>query len=299
MSYILEALKKAQAERQLGNAPTIHAPTLSAVPQEASGRKPLVIGFAAGAVLVAGALFAWRQQGAAPEKLADAGPANHYAAPAGAARASQAAAPAVPSVAPTTVAPASSAPGVPVAPPAPAKPASVESTAQVALVQDPPSGADSHESRQARVQPAPQKQAAKAAEPVAASSVAAARPAAPAPVAAIAPSRPAPHEVAPQAPAAARTASAVPAQPVAVPAAPPAGENLRTLNELPESIRFNIPRVTFGGYMYSPNPADSLVLIDRVLRREGEEVAPGLVLEKVLPKAAVMNYRGNRYRVPL
>ena len=27
MSYILEALKKAQAERQLGNAPTIHAPT--------------------------------------------------------------------------------------------------------------------------------------------------------------------------------------------------------------------------------------------------------------------------------
>jgi general secretion pathway protein B len=51
--------------------------------------------------------------------------------------------------------------------------------------------------------------------------------------------------------------------------------------------------------MYSPNPADRLVLIDKALRREGEEVAPGLVLEKLLPRAAVLNYRGYRYRVPL
>jgi general secretion pathway protein B len=32
MSYILEALKKAQAERQLGHAPTIHAPTVHHAP---------------------------------------------------------------------------------------------------------------------------------------------------------------------------------------------------------------------------------------------------------------------------
>ena len=32
MSYILEALKKAQAERQIGSAPTIHAPTLTSAP---------------------------------------------------------------------------------------------------------------------------------------------------------------------------------------------------------------------------------------------------------------------------
>lgn len=49
--------------------------------------------------------------------------------------------------------------------------------------------------------------------------------------------------------------------------------------------------------MYSNNPADRLVLIDKVLRHEGEEVAPGLVLEKLLPKAALMNYRGTRYKV--
>ena len=49
--------------------------------------------------------------------------------------------------------------------------------------------------------------------------------------------------------------------------------------------------------MYSPNPADRLLLIDKVLRHEGEEVAPGLTLERLLPKAAVMNFRGTRYRV--
>jgi general secretion pathway protein B len=34
-----------------------------------------------------------------------------------------------------------------------------------------------------------------------------------------------------------------------------------------------------------------------MLRHEGEEVAPGLVLEKLQPKGAVMNYKGYRYRV--
>ncbi|MFS2216180.1 hypothetical protein ACCD08_16890, partial [Telluria sp. Tellsp104] len=59
MSYILEALKKAQAERQLGNAPTIHAPQAStpAPAAAAASRKPLFVGLGAGVlVVVAGAL---------------------------------------------------------------------------------------------------------------------------------------------------------------------------------------------------------------------------------------------------
>jgi general secretion pathway protein B len=56
-------------------------------------------------------------------------------------------------------------------------------------------------------------------------------------------------------------------------------------------------RSAFGGYIYSPNPAERLLLVDKLLRREGEEVAPGLVLERLLPKAAIMNFRGYRYRV--
>jgi general secretion pathway protein B len=63
MSYILEALKKAQAERQLGNAPTIHAaqPVPALQPDAAASRRPLFIGLGAGALVVLlGAAFLWR-----------------------------------------------------------------------------------------------------------------------------------------------------------------------------------------------------------------------------------------------
>lgn len=90
--------------------------------------------------------------------------------------------------------------------------------------------------------------------------------------------------------------AARPAPPAPAPA--PAEPVYPSLRELPEAIARELPQVSIGGYIYSPNPADRLLLIDKVLRHEGEEVAPGLTLEKLLPKAAVMNYRGYRYRVP-
>jgi general secretion pathway protein B len=94
--------------------------------------------------------------------------------------------------------------------------------------------------------------------------------------------------------------------PARVPEPPPAPvrapdpvveETLRTLQQLPEAIQREVPKVAVGGYIYSPNPADRLLLVDKTLRREGEELAPGLVLERLMPKYAVMNYRGTRYRV--
>ncbi|RYG98203.1 MAG: hypothetical protein EON58_07855, partial [Alphaproteobacteria bacterium] len=80
-------------------------------------------------------------------------------------------------------------------------------------------------------------------------------------------------------------------------AAPAAEDSIGPLGSLPEAVQREIPKVAFGGYIYSPNPAERLLLVDKMLRREGEEVAPGLVLERLLPKAAIMNFRGHRYRV--
>jgi general secretion pathway protein B len=119
----------------------------------------------------------------------------------------------------------------------------------------------------------------------------------PAPAAAQpAPSRPAAQARA-VAPTPASTPAAAPA-PAPAPAAAPAPEDsLPFLQQLPEAQQRDIPRVTFGGYMYSSNPSDRLLIVDKALRHEGEEVAPGLVLEKLLPRAAVMNFRGTRYRV--
>jgi general secretion pathway protein B len=107
------------------------------------------------------------------------------------------------------------------------------------------------------------------------------------------------------APAVAAARAGEPAVPTRSPAAAPATapapspeDSLPYLAQLPDAMQREVPRVAFGGYMYSANPADRLLLVDKTLRHEGEEVAPGLVLEKLLPKAAVMNFRGMRYRVP-
>ena len=205
MSYILDALKKAQAERQLGNAPTIHAPPpVYAAQPTAGGRAPLYVGVGLAMLgLAAAGVFLLRQP--APVVQVAAAP------------------PPVP--APVPVAPA----------PAP-----------VVVTPDPV------KVREVPVKPKP----------------------APAP----------------------RRAAPVVAE-VPPPAPPVVDDNVGPLAALPEAVQRDIPKVSFGGYIYSPNPAERLLLVDKMLRREGEEVAPGLVLERLLPKAAIMNYRGYRYRV--
>jgi general secretion pathway protein B len=213
MSYILEALKKAQAERQLGSAPTIHALPIQAAPaaQGSGARTPWYIAAACVALLIAGGAVAWWRTAApvAPAVLA--------------------VQPAVPAPPPVMIAPAPA----PTPTPAPAPPPVV--VAQAAPV---------------RVAP----------------------PKPPVPVVQAAP------------------------PPVAEAAATPE-DRLPFMSQLPEPQRSEVPKVVFGGYMYSKNPADRLLLIDKVLRHEGEEVAPGLILEQLQPKAAVMNFRGTRYRV--
>jgi len=239
MSYILEALKKAQAERQLGHAPTIHDMPIQPVHYEraAANRTPLWIALALGAALAVGG-GAWWLKAAPPVRVALAPPA--------------------PLPAPSEPVPAPA--PVPVPPePAPApQPVASQPFPEQAPMDAPPKPTPA---------PAPKPTPAPAPKPV------------PAPV----PPVPAPRVA--QAPA-------VPAEPAA------AEESLPAMRELPQALQQSLPQVAFGGYMYSKNPADRLLLIDKVLRHEGEEVAPGLVLEKLLPKAAVMNYRGTRYRVP-
>ena len=69
MSYILEALKKAQAERQLGNSPTLHAPTLQSVDRSSAGgrlKKPLLLLIFAMGIAIAALLVMVLKPAAAP-----------------------------------------------------------------------------------------------------------------------------------------------------------------------------------------------------------------------------------------
>jgi len=284
MSYILEALKKAQAERQIGSTPTIHAPTLAGVPagQGTRGRRaPVIVAMVLMAAAIAGlATMLVRQQPAAGQPPVDvqqpasvapvaaapvvgptatgssATPAAPASGPAGDAHS----APAAPAVAAVSAAPAAPAEAVtPVQAPARAGQQTASQRAADARVAAAPSAAHAAETPQLPAQ----KQAAHAAR---------------GPDVTQAPPVAAP----PQAPAPA-----------------PSEEQVQSLRELPEPIQRAIPQITLGGYMYSKNPADRLLLIDKVLRREGEEVAPGLILDKLQPKQAIFSFRGYRYRVPL
>ena len=208
MSYILEALKKSQAERQLGELPSIHAPQVQLQPApDTSGKRRLPLWLGVGAACAVAAAWWWW--------------------------------PAQTSVAPAPVAAAP----VPVQAPAPViAPAPAPMPVPVAVKAAPPA-------------PAP----------------------APAPVI--------------------KAVTPVPV-PAPVPAPVPSEEVIPGLRDLPEPIQRQIPPVALGGYIYSKDPADRLLLIDKVLRHEGEEVAPGLVLEKLQPKAAIFSFKGYRYRVP-
>jgi general secretion pathway protein B len=70
------------------------------------------------------------------------------------------------------------------------------------------------------------------------------------------------------------------------------------LRELPDSIQREIPALTVGGYIYSSTPAERSVLINNRLLHEGSEITPGLTLEKMLTREAVLNYKGYRFRIP-
>lgn len=70
-----------------------------------------------------------------------------------------------------------------------------------------------------------------------------------------------------------------------------------TFRDLPLNIQNEIPTVTVGGYIYSANRADCQLLINKSLLHEGEQVAPGLTLERMMPHSAILNYKGYRYRI--
>ena len=222
MSYILEALKKSQAERQLGELHSIHAPQVQlhdAAASSAARRAPVWLALGGVGVAVAAALLLWQPWRAG------------------------AAAPVVPAVLAQAVpAPVASLPAAPA--PAPV----VASVPPAAIA-------------------APVHHARPVAEPKQET-----------------PGQTVPPPIAAPAPAA--------------PPTPAVEETVAGMRDLPEPIQRQIPAIVIGGYIYSKNPADRLLLIDKVLRHEGEELAPGLVLEKLQPKAAIFSFKGYRYRVP-
>jgi general secretion pathway protein B len=277
MSLILEALKKSEAERQLGRAPGLMTP-MSAK----RGRRGLSPWWGIGALAVmitAGAT--WLVSREAPMKIADpplqpvaapsviaAAPTENVIAPEPATPASSDAPPSAPeqsATAPITANP----PQEPIPAPSPAlMPSDPEfpSVERESLPVSPPATP-----KPPTVAPAPL-------EPRKAI----------APVEAIA--SPSPVETAPL-----PTVDATPA-PAATPPEPEL-ESLPALGELLPVERDALPALKMTMHVYNAEPDKRFVLIDGHRHREGDRLAPSLTLSEIRRDGAVLDFNGRRFLI--
>lgn len=272
MSYILDALKKADAQRERDPARGIHAQPapLPTVPEPGIGGRPWfwVTGVAAIAVLAVAGWFVSQGRSdpqRSPEVASDAEPPRTAAVPA-AAPAPLGATP--PPRGTTAAAPEPVADAV-LPPPAPVAPAVVAAAPPGAATTPTGNAARAAAAVNAPVVPA-----------VPASATAAPPPAPPAATAA-APTPP---------PVAARPVAPAPA---AAPAAPVAAGEPPVGNGLPADA----PRLAISGGVYSANRAQRMLIVNGQVVNEGADLGGGIVLEEIRPKAAVLRFRGGRYNV--
>jgi general secretion pathway protein B len=221
MSYILDALRKADAERERDPARGIHAQPLAGLPTPE--RRPrsfaLVLGAGAGLLVAAGAVYLARPAAPAPPLAVSA---------------------VAPPVQPVAVAPVAN-----------------------AVLPLPPAAAPA-------AAPRPVAVTAKPARPLAVAPAAGEPPVATAPVG--------------------------PAAVLKAPAAEVAGRVL-ALKDLPAEVQRELPKLAISGGVHSDNAAQRMLIVGGQVFAEGALLAPGVVLEQIRARAAVLQFRGYRFSV--
>lgn len=289
MSYILEALKKADAarEREREAVPGLHSRHDHALPEEpddarsettSGARTPWLVGGVAGGVVIAGALF-WLLGRSGPEaptaargqpmptqgQVTDAPAMAVSTAPAPLvteqlAQNGAAATPAVPSppAVPTTpvtpvAPPVAAQPAVQAPPPPPPRPALAETTATTA-----PLPATTTRLPTVGAAPTP----------------------------------------APTSPAGGARTTPTAQDPLRVdPSLREPAPKVVSIQELPDNIRRELPQLNVGGAMHSDVAANRMLVLNGGVYREGDQPAPGVVLEEIRLKSAVLRYKGHRYSI--
>lgn len=225
MSLILQALKKAEAERSVGRVPTLDQVTAADPPSSAAPRRAAWVAAAVGlgVVGIGAAAWFWTTTGR---------------------------------VAPPAVAPAAMREAALPAPVA-ALPAASPPVAESA--------------------PAPRAGTAVAPAASVVTSLSAMPPSAASAATALPPPRPA----------------SAPARPASAAEAP-----LPALHDLPVAVRQALPPLPLGGSIWSPNPAERMLILGGEVRREGDAITPELVLVSIGPRSAVLRWREQSFRLP-
>ncbi|MCK9688122.1 general secretion pathway protein GspB [Scleromatobacter humisilvae] len=278
MSYILDALRRADAERSRGVVPGLHAQGVPA-DAEPAARNYAPLAWAAGiaGVLLAGgvAVLLWAPWNAKPAPDARLMPAPEMAL---ASRDNAPVQPAQGELAPAQ--PGAIDPGArPIEPPlGRGNPAPPAADVRPPAAYPPPATARA-QTRDARDT---------LAERAAAGRVATLQPRADQRQSAVAP-----------------TTSPMPTQPpvehygAAVDPAPAAAKNtaVANINTLPPDVRAQLPHLAVGGAIYSETPSARMVILNGQVFHEGDKPAADTVLEQIRLKSAVLNFRGQRYEI--
>ena len=82
------------------------------------------------------------------------------------------------------------------------------------------------------------------------------------------------------------------------PAAPAArGNAITRIDDLPPNVRAQLPNLKVGGAIYSETPSARMVILNGQVFHEGDKPAADTVLEQIRLKSAVLNFRGQRYEI--
>ena len=77
------------------------------------------------------------------------------------------------------------------------------------------------------------------------------------------------------------------------------GLRVVAMDELPPDIRKLLPKITAGGYVYSADASSRVVNINDKTLREGDDLASGLKLDQIAQDHVVFSFRGHRFRVDM
>lgn len=259
MSYILDALRRAEAERGRGGVPGLHSqavPVPGAAPvAERPAASPWLMastGVAVAAVAVAGTWWVMQRPAPAPAVVVAAAPA--------------------PTPAPV---PALAAPAAPVPAPAPAA-APAPAPALVAPAPEPRAAEKRSAAPSPREKAAPPAPAPRGTEPSARSRSEPSRD----------PARDLARDAAP---------ARLPEPAAAAPAPATATGTVFAQGDLPEAVRAQLPSLKISGVTYSGNPAYRMAIVNGQVLHEGDPAGPGLLLEKIEPGRTIWSFKGYRY----
>jgi general secretion pathway protein B len=76
-----------------------------------------------------------------------------------------------------------------------------------------------------------------------------------------------------------------------------APERIYAQTELPADVQQALPKLAISGGVYSENVAQRMLVVGGQVVGEGKELAPGLVLDQIGPRNAVLKFRGYKYSV--